>query len=100
MSQERLKSIVVIIPARIMLKHLYSPKNPVYFIRYFFMSKSRKNLALIALAELACINENMQINHLGYEIAELIIAEDRRYLIPNILSLLALAISVVNICLR
>ena len=102
MSQKNLQSLIVIVPARKMLKHLYKPKNICYRIAYVRLTDTQKTIALFSLAEIGCINlindtvnisdlkNTVQLNLFGLEVAELVIEEDRRYWIPNILSIIAI----------
>ena len=102
MSQKNLQSLIVIVPARKMLKHLYKPKNICYRIAYIRLTDKQKTMALLSLTELGCINlindtanisnlkNTVQLNLFGSEVAELVIEEDRRYWIPNILSIIAI----------
>ena len=89
-----LQNIFLTSSAKIMLKHKYRPLNLWYTFRYAIMYERSKQLAILKLVENSCISENLNITKLGCDKAQIVIEEDYKFLLPNLLSSFAIIISV------
>lgn len=86
--------------AKIVLKRKYSNRNPIYAIRYLFLSRRNKNLAILRLLELKLLNTDLEINRLGMEQTQFIIEDDRKYNITTSIAIAALIISIISIIMQ
>ncbi len=84
-------------PAKIILKHKYKPRHPIYWLSYKFLNNTRMIIGEMELYDYDLINSDDDVILRGGQMAEILFELDYERLFTRLIAVLALLVSIATL---